>query len=64
MQDFLVMPGRTLPVSFGVTTVPLILNMTFIEPTSSMLRRVTPSSQRTCEKPCFSARSPARMEQA
>ena len=37
------------PVSMGVTTVPLILNMTFMPPPSSTYLRSTPSSQRTCE---------------
>ena len=49
MQDFLVMPGRMEPVSIGVTTVPAILNITFMPPPSSTYFRCTPSSQRTCE---------------
>ncbi len=58
------MPGSTEPVSSGVTTVPPILNITFMEPTSSIYFRWTPSSHSTWEKPCSSARSPARMEAA
>ena len=58
-------PGRTVPPEIsGVTILPSILNMTFIAPTSSMYFISTPSSQRTWEKPFFSASSPARMEAA
>ena len=49
MQDLRVTPRRIEPVSMGVTTVPLILNMTFMPPPSSTYLRSTPSSQRTCE---------------
>ena len=65
MQLLRVMPGRTVPPEMsGVTILPSILNMTFIAPTSSMYFISTPSSQRTWEKPFFSASSPARMEAA
>ena len=42
-------PRRIEPVSIGVTTVPLILNMTFMPPPSSTYLRSTPSSHSTCE---------------
>ena len=49
MQDLRVTPRRIEPVSMGVTTVPLILNMTFMPPPSSTYLRSTPSSHSTCE---------------
>ena len=47
MQDLRVIPGRTEPVSSGVTTVSPIWNITFMEPTSSIYLRWTPSSHST-----------------
>ena len=38
-QDLRVMPGRTEPVSSGVSTVSPTWNMTFMEPTSSIYFR-------------------------
>jgi len=56
-----VTPGSTVPVSsVGVTTSPLILNMTFMLPTSSIYCFDAPSSHSTCEMPFSSARIPAR----
>ena len=42
-----VTPGRMLPFRAGVTTLPPILKKMFIEPTSSIYLRSTPSSQST-----------------
>ena len=49
MDDLRVIPRKMEPVSAGVTTVPPILNMTFMPPPSSTYLRSTPSSHKTCE---------------
>ena len=41
------MPGSTEPVRAGVMIFPSTLNMTFMEPTSSIYFRWTPSSHST-----------------
>ena len=41
------MPGNTEPFRSGVRILPSTLNITFMEPTSSMYLRWTPSSHST-----------------